>query len=199
MSRIKINSKLGREIAAAIRANKYELDEDGSLVLTAAKLKIGGHFDVEHIRDGQIIHSEVPRNIVVDEGINYDLAAALAAGAQITQWYVALFAGNITPANSLTGATFAATATEFTNYTQTTRQLWVPGAVANKSVDNSASKAGFTIDVGGGTVYGAALLSAAAKSATTGLAFAAAKFSLQRALLQGDQLNVGYSIAGTST
>lgn len=199
MSRIKISDKLGRAIAAAVRNNQFEFTEDGQLLLSKSKLMIGGYFPVEHIRDGQVIYREDSRNIVVNEGLNYDLAVALANGSQITAWYVALFAGNVTPSASLTGANFTATTTEFTNYTESTRQVWTPGDVANQSVDNSAAKAAFTIGTGGGSVYGAALLSAPAKSAVTGIAFAASRFSVKRDVLEGDLLNVGYAIGATST
>ncbi len=199
MSNVHITKKLRREIAAQVAANKHEIMEDGGFYLGMSKLIVGGAFQIEHRRGGELIHSEGPRNIVVNEGLSYLLGVALHGDGQITAWYIALFAGNITPAPSMTAANFTATATEFTNYVETTRQVWTPGTVANQAVDNSAAKAAFNIDVGGGTVYGAALISAAAKSAITGKLFAAARFAASRALLQADTLNAGYGLVATST
>ncbi len=196
---MKLSEKLRTELIRMLSKHRYEVDENGLLVFPGAKLSVGGFFTLDHWRNGELLASENLHNLVVLEGRNDLLSTYLKNGAQIPSWYVALFAGNITPSDALTAANFPSSATEFTNYVESTRQAWVGGSVSNAAVDNNASKAAFTVDVGGGTVYGAALVSASAKSATTGKLFAATRFSASRAVLQYDVLNVGYSVTATST
>jgi hypothetical protein len=57
--------------------------------------------------------------------------------------------------------------TEATVYSETTRPAWVDGGVTAKSVDNSATKASFTMGTSD-TIYGAALVGGGTAATTKG-------------------------------
>lgn len=129
-------------------------------------------------------------NIVVNQGLDELLNQTLAAQTQITAWYVALFEANYTILSSTTAANFTANATESTAYSESTRQAWTANAATStQSVTNSSSKATFSINATK-TIYGAALLSASAKSATSGKMYAGGQFASSRAVVSGDSLLV---------
>jgi hypothetical protein len=80
--------------------------------------------------------------------------------------------------------------TEVTAYDEAARQAFTPGSVASQSVNNSASKAVFTIS-SSVTVGGAFLVSNSTKGGTTGTLYSAGAFSGgNRALVDDDVLNV---------
>jgi hypothetical protein len=159
------------------------------------QLKFSGHFEVQ-VGDGPW---EIYPNLVVNEGINHILDVALDQGSANANFYIAPFSGNVTPGATWTAANFTANSTEFTNYDETTRVLWATDAAASQSIGNNTTAATFTIGSGGGTVRGAALISASAKSATTGKLIAAARFSADKTLAEDEELRVKYIITGTSS
>lgn len=136
---------------------------------------------------------ELIENLIPLEGRNYMLGAALDGVAQQTAFFIALFSGNVTPLDTWTAANFVANATEFTNYDEATRVSWAKGDVAAAAIDNSVTPALFTLGVGGGTVRGAALVTASAKSATTGILIAASRFVADKVLAEDDEIRIRYS------
>lgn len=142
------------------------------------------------------------KNRVVDQGINYILNAALRGEGTISTYYIAPFAANVTPAANLTAATFASTTTEFTNYTESTRQEWVTdGAATALSLVNNAAPAVFTVDDGvQTTIYGGGLLSNSGKSSTAGALVAAGRLANGLTGLQeGFEVRLRYRITGSSS
>lgn len=180
-------------ILRALERGNYE-ESGGGVLVPEVSLRIGGRFSVS-VNGGP---EEFSKNIVVTEGLNDLLSTYLDGGSQITAWYVGLFKGNVTPVNTWTAANVTANSTEATEYDEATRQAWSGGTAAAGSIDNLAAKAVFTINANI-TAYGAFLASASAKSATTGKLFAASRFATSRALIDDDVLNVGYTVAATST
>lgn len=159
---------------------------------------VQGHFEISTRKPGEAWSPwEVSPNLIVTEGLNYILASALGAVAQKTTFYVALFGGNVTPVAGWTGANFTANATEFTNYDEATRVLWADDAVAAGVIGNNATPAEFTISTGGGTVRGAALIEASAKSSTSGILVAAARFASDKVMAATEELRVKYVISAT--
>jgi hypothetical protein len=187
--------RFGPALRRAVRNFKYEMTEGGILVGGASGLLIGGRFGVS-VNDGPM---EWDKNLIVNEGLNHILDVILHNQAQIATWYVALFGGNVTPAATWTAANFDSLATEFTNYDEATRVEYNEAAAAAQSITNSANKAAFTIGVGGGTVYGAALISSNVKEGTSGKLFAATRFATQRVLDATDILNVAYTVNAASS
>jgi hypothetical protein len=187
------------EFARAIRNRKFEISPAGILFPQQGVLA-AGVFDTEHRRGGDLIGRDISPNIIPTEGLNHILDAIVGGASQVDPWYVALFKGNVTPGATLTGASFAGTCTEATEYDETTRVAYVDAAAADGIMSNSASRAEFTMNAGI-TVYGGALLSASAKSdATAGTkCLAASKFSASRAVVDDDELAVKYTLTLTSS
>lgn len=185
------------EFARAIRNRKYDVSPAGVL-FPEQKCFVGGVFDTIHRRGGDVLDRDISANILPTEGLNHLLDVLLHGATQVTPWYVAIFEGNYTPVAGLTAATFTASATESTAYDETTRVAYDEAAAADGVTDNSASRAVFTMNATK-TIYGGALLSSSAKSATTGTLLAAAKFSASRAVVDDDELAIKYSITATSS
>ena len=152
---------------------------------------------IEAVKDGVVIDREVQHNLIPTEGLNYLISSALKGGTPYTSFYVALYSGNYTPQLTDTAATFPASATECTNYTQSTRQALTLGTVANGQVDNTASTASFTGGVNGTLVNGGFITAASAKGATTSVLVSAVQFSSPKAFDAGTilQITAGFSIS----
>lgn len=162
-------------------------------------LKIGGVFSFELVRDGEVIDTWQESNIVVDEGLNYTLAAAFASGSVSATWYVSIFKNNYTPIAANVMSTFAATSGEASaDYSQATRPVWTQAGVSAKTITNSASPASFTF-VNGATLYGAFLTNNNVKSGTSGILGAAARFASSRTVIATDVLNIVYTLTASST
>lgn len=160
-------------------------------------LTVGGRFDFELVRNGEVIDRWSEHNIVVNEGLNHILDVEFHGATQISTWYIGVFEGNYTPVATVTAATITAASTECTAYDETTRVAYDEAAASSQSITNSASKATFTFNATK-TIYGAFLVSASAKSATSGTLFSAARFSSSKAVVDDDQLLVTYTLSASS-
>lgn len=160
--------------------------------------KSGFTYTVEVVRDGEVIDREVVHNLMPTEGRNHMLDVALGDDMQITTWYLLPFSGDYTPVSGDTAATFPASATEATRYTDVTRKALVFGAAVDGVKDNSANRAEleFNDTV---TIYGAAIVSAAAKGATTGVLLSAARFSTAKPMENGSILRITAGITLSSS
>lgn len=170
---------------------------DGGVYLPTGQLHIGGRYDCELVRDGEVIDRWSEHNLIVNEGLNHILDVQFHGATQIATWYIGLFEGNYTPVAGLTAATVTSAATECTAYDETTRVEYNEAAPASQGITNSANKATFTFNATK-TIYGAFLVSASAKSATSGKLFSAARFSTSKAVVASDQLLVTYTINASS-
>lgn len=120
-------------------------------------------------------------NLVVNAGLNYLLDVGLSSGTQYGFWNVGLVSTFTYPSGAA-GDTMASHAswTEFQNYSETVRQQWIDGGVASQSIDNSASKATFTISQDAQTVTGAFLVGGVnsdAKAIGSGTLYAVGAFT----------------------
>lgn len=163
-----------------------------------ADTKMGFTYTIEVLKDGVVVDTETVHNLMPTEGLNYMLSAGIAGGAQATSWYVGLFEANYTPVAGDTAATFPASATETTTYAESTRVAFVPGAVSGGALTNSASRAEFTSNANK-TVYGAFLVSASGKSATSGVLLSAAKFATSKTFDSGSVIRVTAGFTTSST
>lgn len=179
------------ELARALRNFHFERREDGALWFPTQGLVASGRF--RHWLNGA--DEQIDANVVVYTGLDYILNAAFAQASQITAFYIPPFSGNVSPPPDLTAATFGSTMTEFTHYTEALRPVWAKDAIASHSIGNSTTPARFTSDATGGNVWGAALVSASAKGAGSGLLVCCAKFASIRTLTGiGDKLDIEYVI-----
>lgn len=160
-------------------------------------LIVGGVFHGRIIRAGKLVDEWFDPNIVTNEGLNYMLGVMFNSQSATTTWYLAPFEGNYTPIAGDTAATFPASATECTAYTQSTRVPYSAAAAASQIVTNTASPATFTFNATK-TIYGASLNSISTKSSTSGKLFAAARFSTSKSVVNGDQLLLTYQFTASS-
>jgi len=185
-----ILQKYASEIGRHVRNGATEMSEAG-LLIKPMKLAIGGSF-MYSIDGGP---RKIADNTATYEGLNDLLNVYFKQSAAPTAFYFVPYVNNVAPDATLTAANFNATMAEFTNYTEATRQLWTPGTVASQSVDNAAAPAQITIGTGGGTIRGAGLATASAKSATTGVLIVAAAFTAAEVLNAGSKLNLEYVLS----
>lgn len=169
----------------------------GGILMPEHKISVGGKFTGQIVRDGQIIDEWEDYNLVVNEGLNHLLDVLFHGGTQVTTWYLGVFEGNYTPIATVTAATITAASTECTAYDETTRQAYAEAAAASQSITNAESKATFTFNAAK-TIYGAFLVSASAKSATSGTLFSAARFGTAKTVADDDQLLLTYTFNASS-
>jgi hypothetical protein len=169
----------------------------GGVLMPTSKLKVGGKFLGQIVRQGQIIDEFEDANLVVNEGLNSLLNIYFAGSTQITTWYLGLFEGNYTPVATVTAATITAASTECTAYASATRPEYQEAAAASQSITNSANRASFVFNANK-TVYGAFLVSNATKSSTSGTLFSAARFATAKAVESGDELLLTYTFTASS-
>lgn len=156
---------------------------------TSARLSAGFEYYIDHLRNGEVIATDKVHNLIPTEGLNHLLDVTLKGATQQSAWYVALFEGNYTPTATITAATVVAAATECTAYSEATREVWTGGAVANGAVSNVDSRAEFTMTATK-AVYGAFLISSAAKSSGSGVLLSIARFPTVKNVESGDVLQV---------
>lgn len=135
-------------------------------------------------------------NMVFDGGINDLLDKYFKGAAYTAAWFVGLV--NATPTYAA-GDTMAAHAgwTENVNYAEATRPALTLGAVAAKSVDNSAAKAEFNITGAGGNLAGFFLCSDATKGGAAGVLYSGVNFGGgSRVFVATDILRVTATLTG---
>jgi hypothetical protein len=140
-------------------------------------------------RHGRTKWIETIHNIVVTEGLNDVLTKYFKGSAYTAAWYVGLKGtGTILAAD--TAASHSGW-TEVTAYTEANRPTLALGSAAAGSIDNTASKAVFSINANGTDVYGVFVASTNTKGGATGVLFGGANFGTPRSGLQsGDTLTV---------
>lgn len=148
------------------------------------------HYLVECFgEDGKLKWVDEFDNIVVDVGLNDSLDKHLKGSGYTAAWYVGLTNSAPSPAAGDTMASHGGWV-ENQNYSEGVRQTLTLGAVSGKSVDNSASKAVFSINAGT-TIGGCFVNTVNTKGGSTGTLYGAGAFTGgDRAVVSGDTLNV---------
>ena len=189
-----------RDALRAVGNNRHEIADDGAIYIPGARAYIGGAFAHAYAPPGEDFGPKTfdKPNRVVGQGLNH-LLNLLPGHSTSSALFIAPFGGNVTPAANWTGATWAALATEFTAYDESTRLPWTTVAATAQQLTNAAALAAATLTFSAGgpyTVRGAALVSASAKSATTGLLIAAARFGADlTGMTAGGRLALEYSLS----
>ena len=183
--------KNAREIGRHLRNRKWEQTPGGILIDRGGMnaLMNGAFIDALNGEDPQL-----SPNLVVDQGLIHVLNTVFAGAAQVTQWYIGLFSGNVTPQPNWTAANVVANATELTGYAPSTRPGFTVAPVSAPSLGNTGSEANFAFDASGPYIArGAFLISVSNKGSTTGVLMAATRFAADRAGLNSpDELGVRY-------
>ena len=158
----------------------------------AEQLEVYATYDVECFSpDGQLKWRDTFRNTVMTVGKNEVLDKTFKASGYTASWFVGLVdsASYSAIAAADTMASHAGW-TETTQYDEANRQALTLGTPSAGSVNNSASKAVFTINATR-TVKGCFVVNNNTKSGTTGVLFSAGLFSGgDRAVVATDVLNV---------
>lgn len=129
-------------------------------------------------------------NIVPNVGLDEMLDKFYKGSAYTAAHYVGLTDGTPTVAAGDTMASHAGWV-EVTAYDEATRQAFTPGTVSAQSVDNSASKAVFTISTNATTIGGGFLTTVNTKGGTTGVLVSVVAFTAgDKGLDDGDTLTV---------
>lgn len=163
---------------------------------TGSKVKLGGVFDVKCFGpNGELKWQDRAKNLVVNEGLDYLLGILLKGSVASDPWYIGLTDGTPTTdaGDSLTGTHGGWT--EVTAYTEGTRQEFVDDALSSQSVDNSSSKAAFSIN-SNSTTIGGAFLADDSTQGSNGTLLCAAPFSGgDKTADSGDTLEVQYTFS----
>lgn len=157
---------------------------------------IGQLYKVEcYDKNGNLKWEDGFENLVVTTGRNQYLDATLKTGATSPVWYVGLKDA----VAAVAGDTMASHAgwAELVPYSNAVRPTFTPGTIASGSVDNSASKAVFTVNATA-TVGGAFIVNNSTKAGTTGILLGAGEFGAARSVINGDTLNVTVTCSITS-
>jgi len=136
-------------------------------------------------------------NLVVNQGLNDSLDKHLKGSAYTAAWYVGLISSTGTLAAADTGASHAGW-TEDVSYSEAGRQALTLGTVSGQSVDNSASKAAFSI-TGSATIGGAFVINDNGKGISSGTLYGEGNFTGgQRTVANGDTLNVTVTLTAAA-
>ena len=155
-------------------------------------------YEIEaHDADGNLLWRDVVDNLVVTAGLNDSLDKHFKGSSYTAAWYVGLTGNTPTIAAADTMSSHAGW-TEVTAYSEGNRQTLTLGSVSGGSVDNSASKAVFTVNANGTGIGGAFVVSNNTKGGTTGVLYGGAAFSANRTLNSGDTLTITVTLTATA-
>ena len=147
--------------------------------------------------DGQLKWVDRFANLVTNAGLDDILDKYYKGSGYSAAHFVGITDGTPTFAAGDTMASHAGW-TEADEYAEATRRSLTLGSVSGQSVDNTASKASFSIN-GSITAGGAFLTTSSTKGGSTGTLIAGAAFSGgDRALLNGDTLLVSVTLTAAS-
>ncbi len=139
---------------------------------------------------GNLKWVEEIRNLITNVGLDDVLTNYLKGSAYTAAFYVGLTDSTPTAAAADTMASHAGWV-EVTAYDEATREVLTLGTVSSQSVDNSASKASFTIDTNSTTIGGAFIVTNSTKGGSTGVLYGVGAFSGgDKSTDDGDILNV---------
>ena len=144
-------------------------------------------------KNGNLKWVDYIENLVVNEGLNDALDKYFKGSGYTAAHYVGLT--DSTP-NFQAGDTAAQIGgtndwAEVTAYDEAARQTATWGSVSGQSVDNSASKAVFTIDTNSTTIGGAFLATSSVKGGTSGVLYGGGAFAAgDKTLDDNDVINV---------
>lgn len=153
-------------------------------------ITLENHYHIECVGpDGKVKWTTEFDNIVTNVGLDDNLDKYLKGSAYTASFFVGLTDGTPTVAAADTMASHAGWV-EVVAYSEATRPALTLGTVASQSVDNSASKASFSIN-GTTTVGGAFIVTNSTKSGTTGVLYGVGAFTGgDKSASNGDTLNV---------
>ena len=187
--------------------NDYDSQHDvavGATALRGADVAPGRvlrtHYKVEaYDARGRLKWADEFCNLVVNAGLDDSLDKHFKASGYTAAWYVGLTDGTPSFAAGDTMASHAGWS-EVTAYDEAARQTLTLGAVSGQSVDNSGSKATFTVSSDGTTIGGAFLCTSSTKGGTSGTLYGGGAFSAgDKSLDDGDTLQVTVTLTASAS
>lgn len=157
------------------------------------------HWEFEAVGpNGKVKWREQFDNLVVNAGLDDLLDKYFKGSGYSAAFYVGLTDGTPTVAAADTMASHAGWV-EVTAYTESARPALTLGTVSGQSVNNSASKAAFSINANGTTIGGAFLATNSTKGGSTGTLYGGGAFSAgDKGLDSGDTLNVTITLTAAA-
>lgn len=154
-------------------------------------LKVENYWRIEcHDRDGNLKWVDEFANLVTTVGMNDLLTQYFKGSAYTAAWYVGLTAGTPTFAAGDTMSSHSGW-TEVTAYSEGARQTLTLGTPSGGSVNNTASKAVFTISSNGTTIGGAFVVTNSTKGGTSGTIYGGGALGAgNKTIDNGDTLSV---------
>lgn len=185
---MKENANASMQVGAGASANPSLREQVG----------VKTHYRIEAFdRHGRRKWVEEFDNLVVNEGLDDLLSKYFKGSGYTAAHYVGLTDGSPTAAAGDTLASHAGWS-EVTDYDEAARPDLTLGSVSSQSVDNSASKASFTINASV-TIGGAFVATDNTKGGTTGTLYGIGAFSADRSLGSGDTLNVTVTLTAAAS
>jgi hypothetical protein len=153
--------------------------------------KLENYYEIEcRDKNGNLKWVEKFTNLVTTEGLNDSLDKHLKGSNYSAAWYLGLSGASPVFAAGDTMASHAGW-TEVTAYSESTRPALVFGSVAAGSVNNSASKASYTVNADNTQIGGAFIVSNNTKDGTSGVLYGGGAFAGgNKTLSNGDTLSV---------
>lgn len=169
-----------------------------------ADFALENHWEFEcYDKNGNLKWRDYFDNLVVNEGLDDILEKYYKGSSYTAAFYVGLTDGTPTFAATDTAATIGDTSVdwaEVTAYDEAVRQTLTLGSVSSQSVDNSASKATFTISTNSTTIGGAFLSTDDTKDGTDGVLVGGGAFTAgDKSLDDGDTLNVTVTLTASAS
>lgn len=154
------------------------------------------HYNVECLdADGNVKWTDEFDNLVVNVGLDDVLDKYFKGAAYTASHFVGLkLAGTVAAADTMASH---AGWLESSAYSNATRPALTLGTVASQSVDNSASKASFSINATA-TIAGIFATTNNTKGGTTGILYGAGDFAAPRGVADGDTLNVTVTLTNAA-
>ena len=154
------------------------------------ELTSGFTFQVEHIRDGQVIDTETVHNLMPIQGMNYILDAAIKGTVPVpSAWYMGIYEGAYDPLPESVSATFHSFSTESTAYAGGVRKQLVLGTTSGGAVSNSASACQFEMTATR-TIYGCFVDTGSARQSSGNTLLSATRFTTAKSVVSGDIIRV---------
>ena len=160
---------------------------------TSERVHNGCVYVAEVVRRKRVVSSTKAYNLMPEQGRNDILNAYFNRATQQAGWYFGVYEGNASPSDDLTADTWVSRLGECTAYTPGTRPALVSSTAVSGETNNLASRAEMTFTAGK-TIYGAVMVSAAAKGSGAGVICSAVRFDTPQVLRTGDTLRLTASV-----
>lgn len=154
-----------------------------------SKANAGFVYRIQVREKGVLVHDDIARNLIPDEGLAYLQRAALLAGVQHSEWFMAAFTNNYTPGPGDTAANFPIAAGEFTAYEGSSRPQVVLNEIAAGAVGNLVSPIVMRATEAV-TLYGGFITSASGKGASSGVLISAVRFDSPKPMSAGAEITI---------